>query len=99
MLFNTIDFIIFFTLVLTAIIIYKNRNFQYFFLIIASYVFFYYSNNFLITLIIFSTILDFYIAKKIYESHDIAHKKKLLAISIIGNLFSSSKYLFESVIL
>ena len=26
MLFNTIDFIIFFTLVLTAIIIYKNRN-------------------------------------------------------------------------
>ena len=86
MLFNTIDFIIFFALILTTIIIYKNRNFQYFFLIIASYVFFYYSNNFLITLIIFSTILDFYIAKKIYESRDITYKKKLLAISIVGNL-------------
>ena len=86
MLFNSIDFIIFFAFVITLIVIIRNKNFNYIFLIIASYFFFYFSNNFLITLIIFSTILDYYVAKQIWITDDKSKKKKLLLLSIIGNL-------------
>lgn len=86
MLFNSIDFIIFFAFVITLIVVIRNKNFNYIFLIIASYFFFYFSNNFLITLIIFSTILDYYVAKQIWITDDKSKKKKLLLLSIIGNL-------------
>lgn len=86
MLFNSIEFLIFFSIIITSLIIIKNKNFQYFFLIAGSYIFFYFSNNFLISLLIFSTILDFYIGKYIWSTKSKATKKKLLIISIIGNL-------------
>lgn len=86
MLFTTIDFIVFFIFVLTAIAIIKNRKFQYLLLLIASYFFFYFSSNYLIVLLIFSTILDFFLAKLIFDTKDISKKKILLIISIVGNL-------------
>ena len=86
MLFNSIDFIIFFAFLISLIVIIKNRNFNYIFLIAASYFFFYFSNNFLITLLIFSTILDYYVGKKIWMTDNRSMKKKLLFLSIIGNL-------------
>jgi len=55
-------------------------------LVAVSYFFFYFSNNFLISLLVFSTVLDFYIAKAIWSTDDKSKKKKLLLISIIGNL-------------
>jgi D-alanyl-lipoteichoic acid acyltransferase DltB (MBOAT superfamily) len=55
-------------------------------LVAVSYFFFYFSNNFLISLLVFSTVLDFYIAKAIWSTDNKSKKKKLLIISIIGNL-------------
>ena len=86
MLFNSVDFLVFFAFVITVSVIIKNKNFSYVFLVAVSYIFFYFSNNFLISLLVFSTVLDFYIAKAIWSTDDKSKKKKLLLISIIGNL-------------
>ena len=86
MLFNSVDFLVFFAFVITISVILKNKNFSYVFLVAVSYIFFYFSNNFLISLLVFSTVLDFYIAKAIWSTDDKSKKKKLLLISIIGNL-------------
>ena len=86
MLFNTIDFIIFFPILLVTIVLIKNKKYQHTILLFSSYFFFYFSSNYLILLLIASTILDFYIAKKIWNTSDIAKKKILLTISLAGNL-------------
>ena len=86
MLFNSLDFIIFFILVLTALAIIKNRQFQHLFLLGASYFFFYYSSNYLVVLLIVSSVLDFYVGKAIWNTTDIVKKKILLVISLVGNL-------------
>jgi len=85
MLFNTIDFIVFFVIVLATITIIKHRKFQHLFLLFASYFFFYYTSNYLITLLIFTTLWDFYFGLAIYKS-DTKKKKILLMISLAGNL-------------
>jgi alginate O-acetyltransferase complex protein AlgI len=86
MLFNTVEFIIFFTLVLVTISIIKHRKFQHLFLLFVSYFFFYFSSNYLIVLLIYSTVLDFYLGKEIWKSESLRRKKILLAISLAGNL-------------
>ncbi len=86
MLFNSVDFLVFFALVITISVIIKNKNFSHIFLVVASYFFFYFSNNFLISLLIFSTMLDYYVAKEIWSTNSKSKKKRLLLISIIGNL-------------
>jgi len=86
MLFNTLDFVIFFIVVLTVFVIIKNRKFQHLFLLLASYFFFYYSSNYLITLLIFTTIWDFYFGHFIYKASNIERKKLYLIISLAGNL-------------
>ena len=86
MLFNSIEFIVFFVAVLTVIVIIKNRKFQHLFLLGSSYFFFYFSSNYLISLLIFSTILDFYIGKAIWQTPSKKKKKILLTISLAGNL-------------
>lgn len=67
MLFNTIDFVVFFIFVLAVIAAVQKRRFQHIFLLAASYFFFYYSSNYLLGLLVFSTILDYYAGKKIWE--------------------------------
>ena len=86
MLFNTIDFVIFFIAVLVVITIFRQRRFQHVFLVIASYFFFYFTSNYLIVLLIFSTLLDFYVGKSIWNSKSIRKKKLLLSASLAGNL-------------
>ena len=86
MLFNTVEFIIFFVIVLSVITIVKMRLFQHLFLVGASYFFFYFSSNYLVTLLIFSTLLDFYMAKAIFETNNRKRKKILLIFSLAGNL-------------
>ena len=86
MLFNTIDFVIFFIVVLAIISALKYRKFQHVFLLSASYFFFYYSSNYLIVLLIVSTILDFYVGKAIWNTTSVGTKKLLLIISLAGNL-------------
>ncbi len=86
MLFNTIEFVIFFTAILIVIVIIKNQKFQHLLLLAGSYFFFYFSSNYLITLLIFSTILDYYIAQKIWKTSNKLRRKLLLIISLSGNL-------------
>jgi len=86
MLFNTIDFLIFFVFVLSLIVVIKNRKSQHIFLLIVSYFFFYYTSNYLIVLLIFSTLLDFYVGKEIWKTDNLKQKKLLLSISLAGNL-------------
>ena len=86
MLFNTVEFLIFFTIILIALVFIKNQKFQHLLLLGASYFFFYYSSNYLISLLIISTILDFYLAKAIWNTSNKKHKNILLVLSLIGNL-------------
>ncbi len=86
MLFNTIEFVIFFVAVLTTITIIKHRKFQHLFLLGSSYFFFYFSSNYLLVLLVFSTILDYYVGKEIHNAQTTARKKILLIISLCGNL-------------
>jgi D-alanyl-lipoteichoic acid acyltransferase DltB (MBOAT superfamily) len=86
MLFNTIEFVVFFLAVLTIIVVIKNRRFHHIFLVGASYFFFYFSSNILLTLLIFSTILDYFVAQEIWKAKSKAKKKVLLIVSLCGNL-------------
>jgi len=86
MLFNTIDFIIFFVFVLAVTITIKNKKFYILFLLGASYFFFYYTSNYLILLLIFSTVLDYFIGNQIWKTDILTRKKILLIISLAGNL-------------
>ena len=86
MLFNTIDFIIFFVLVLATFLAIRDRHYKHLLILGASYFFFYYTSNYLVSLLIFSTILDFYVGGKIWEATSRQRKKFLLAISIAGNI-------------
>ena len=86
MIFNTIDFVVFFIFILVSIIFIKNRKFQHILLLVGSYFFFYYTSNYLILLLLFSTILDFYAGKYISSAKNIISKKFLLIISLVGNL-------------
>ena len=86
MLFNSIDFIIFFVLFFVAFLAIRDRHYKHLLILGASYFFFYYTSNYLISLLIFSTILDFYVGKKIWECTSKQKKKILLGCSIAGNL-------------
>jgi len=86
MLFSTVEFIIFFLLVVTTIVSIKNRKFQHLFILGASYFFFYYTSNYLVILLIFSTLLDFYAGREIWKTHNFTRKKIILGISLAGNL-------------
>lgn len=86
MLFNSLQFIVFFVVVLGSVAIIKKRKFQHLFLLFASYFFFYYSSNYLITLLIYSTLLDFYLGGAIYKSTNPPRRKMLLICSMAGNL-------------
>ncbi len=86
MLFNSIDFLVFFILVIIVIIIIQNRKFQHLFLLLASFFFFYYSSNYLIVLLIFSVFLDFYAGREIWKTQSVLRKKIIFSISLAGNL-------------
>lgn len=86
MLFNSIEFVIFFIIVLTVISAIKNRKFQHVFLLSASYFFFYFSSNYLLILLISSTVLDYYVGNAIWKSKNFTRKKILLICSLSGNL-------------
>ena len=86
MLFNSIEFVIFFVAVLTVVAIVKHREFKHLFLLGASYLFFAFSSDVLVSLLISSTLLDFYVGKEIAQSTNTRRKKILLAASLAGNL-------------
>ena len=86
MIFNSIDFVIFFVTILTILSVIHTRKIQYLIIVGASLFFFYYTSNYLVVLLIYSIILDFCIGKLIFNAKNIFQKKCFLLISIIGNL-------------
>lgn len=88
MLFNSIDFFIFFPVVfiLYWFVFSKSLNIQNVLIVLASYVFYGWWDWRFLTLIVISTVLDFTIARwiEIYKSQKV--KKTLLIISLVSNL-------------
>jgi len=85
MLFNSIEFVIFFIFVFAMVAIIRERRYQHLILLISSYFFFYFTSNYLLVLLIFSTILDFYVGNEIWKSSSQRKKKVLLICSLVGN--------------
>lgn len=88
MLFNTIDFAIFLTLVffLYWFVFNKNKNLQNFFIVAASYVFYGWWDWRFLFLILFSTITDFSISLAIQKNKKRLRRKLLLWSSVAVNL-------------
>ena len=86
MLFNTLDFLIFFPLTLIFIVLIKNRKFQHIFIIIASLFFLYYTNNYLIVLLLFTIFFHFYLGREIAKLTTQKRKKVLFVIAVGGSL-------------
>jgi len=86
MLFNSIDFLIFFFIVLGIIAIWKYRRFQHIFIIISSFFFLYYTNNYLVVLLLFTILLHFYTGREIFKSVSKKRKKIFLTIGLAGSL-------------
>jgi len=86
MLFNTIDFVIFFFLVVGIITILKYRRFQHIFIIFASVFFLYYTNSYLVVILIFTILFHYYIGRQIYKADSKDGKKIFLIAGLAGSL-------------
>ena len=86
MLFNSIDFLIFFFIVLGVIAIWKYRRFQHIFIIISSFFFLYYTDNYLIVLLLFTILLHFYTGREIFKAVSKKRKKIFLTLGLAGSL-------------
>ena len=86
MLFNTIEFVLFFTIVCISLVLFKFRQFQIMLLLFSSYFFFYYTSNYLIILLLFTTVWNYYFAKIIWKSTNPITKKYFLIINLVGSL-------------
>jgi len=86
LLFNSLDFLIFFFVVLCIISFFKFRRFQHLFIIFSSLFFLYYTDNYLITLLIFTILLHFYVGQKIHNSKDKLEKKIFFIVGLIGSV-------------
>jgi len=86
MLFNTIEFVVFFVVVLAIITIIKNRKFQHLFLLFTSFFFLYYTDNYLVILLLFTILLHFYTGREIYKAGSKARKKVFLVLGLAGSL-------------
>ena len=86
MLFNTIEFVIFFTIVCSSLVLFKFRQFPIILLLFSSYFFFYFTSNYLIILLLFTIVWNFYLAKIIWKTKDSVKKKYLLGLTLAGSL-------------
>ena len=86
MLFNTIDFMIFFFVVIGIVTILKYRRFQHLYIIFASFFFIYYTDNYLVALLLYTILLHYYTGREIYKADSKARKKIFLVLGIAGSL-------------
>ncbi len=101
MLFNSLDFFLFFPVVVLIYFLVPVRN-RILFLLVASYFFYASWKIEYLGLIIISTLIDFWVGKKIYKSKEKHQKRGWLAISLIANLsilftFKYFNFFLESV--
>jgi len=88
MLFNSIDFAIFFPLVFLIYwgLLKGKTHAQNLLLLVASYVFYGWWDIRFVSLILLSTLVDYYVSSAIYSTQQSSKKKRLLAISLFLNL-------------
>ena len=86
MLFNSIEFVIFFTVVCSSLVLFKFRQFPIILLLFSSYFFFYFTSNYLIILLLFTTVWNYYLAQIIWKTKDSVKKKYLLGLNLAGSL-------------
>ena len=85
MLFNSFDFLIFFSLVLAVQFVLPHRP-RNIFLLAASYFFYGCWDWRFLGLMLLSTVIDFFCSKAIADSTDQTHRRRLLFISVAANL-------------
>lgn len=85
MLFNSIEFLLFFVIVYT-LYLFLDRKRQNYLLLISSYIFYGWWDYRFLSLIFLSTIIDYYLGHKIKSSPDISSKRRFRNTSIIANL-------------
>lgn len=86
MIFSSLTFFIFFTVVIGLLLVLKNQRVKKAMLLAASYFFYGYWDYRFLTLIIFTSLVDFFVGKKLAESDSPKARKVILAISIFLNL-------------
>ncbi len=88
MLFNSIDFFVFLSLVFIGywFVTYKSLKMQNVLLLLASYVFYGWWDWRFLSLIALSTIIDYTAGSRIYGSKEVSVKKRWLWVSIVFNL-------------
>jgi alginate O-acetyltransferase complex protein AlgI len=101
MLFNSLQFILFFTIVY-CIYLQLHRKTQNVFLLISSYVFYSAWDYRFLSLILISTVVDYYCGMRIYRSTSASSRKWFLITSLIANLsilgfFKYFNFFFESL--
>ena len=86
MLFNSLDFLVFLSIVLGMVAIFHYRRFQHLFLISSSLFFLYYTDNYLVTLLVFTILLHFYTGRAIHASTTKRRKKIFFVIGVACSL-------------
>ena len=88
MLFNSLEFAVFFPIIfiLYWFVFNKNLKYQNILILISSYVFYGWWDYRFLGLILLSTIVDYFIGIKIHKSNSKIHRKLFLWISVIFNL-------------
>lgn len=101
MLFNSLEFVLFFIIVIPLHALLKGMSWKLM-MVIASYIFYGWANPWYCFLLFLSTFIDFNIGKRIHNSVDSTYRKRLLAISMVANLgilalFKYSGFFLESI--
>ncbi|MCP5502304.1 MAG: MBOAT family protein [Leptospiraceae bacterium] len=99
MLFNSVEFLIFFFVVIIVGNLLKNKTERIFLLLVSYYFYMSWNPNF-IFLIISSTLLDYFVALQISKEGQSERKRKLfLSLSLIGNLGLLSYFKYTNFLL
>jgi len=86
MLFNSIEYLLFFPIVVLLYFLIPNNKVRIFFLLIASYFFYMCWNPIYLTLILASTVIDYLVSRGISKTDNDRRKKILLFISVLSNM-------------
>ncbi len=84
--FYSVEFAIFFVVVILALITLQKQKFQHFFLISASYFFYWWTSDIFLFILIFISLITFYAGYAIDKTEDKTRKKAILTLALIATL-------------
>ena len=86
MLFNSLTFLVFFSIFYFLFLIIKNKKHKIYLITISSYVFYGFWNSPFVLLLLTSTIVDFNIGKLLNKTKNLDQRKLLLVVSLLVNI-------------